>query len=98
MRHDTRRPAYVPGGSRDPFGRTALNVAVTRISEADRIHRDMEPADAFDFEARAAFAAWPSGDNMQRILTCCRNLRRCAVAPHMTDEHLRMLWKTRGEG
>jgi hypothetical protein len=89
------RPAYTPGGDRDPFRPTDLNGRVTRLSEADRLHPDLPAAEAFDREARAAFAAHPLGDPMRRILTCCRILRTCGVAPHMTDEHLRELWKTR---
>jgi hypothetical protein len=92
------RPAYTPGDKRDPFKPSNLNGRVTRITEADRLHPDLPAAEAFDREIRAAFAAYPSGDGMRRILGVCRILRRlCSPARHLTDEHLRELWKTRGE-
>lgn len=92
------RPAYIPGGAGDPFGPTALNGAVTAISEADRLHPRLAPADAFDLEVRSAFALWPSGPDLDRLIAVCRGLRRCLPeARHLTDEHLRHLWRTRYE-
>lgn len=88
-------PPPAPGSRRDPFRSQAVNTAVTRISEADRLHPGMPASDAFDLEVMAAFKAHPQGWEMRRVLTCCRNLRRCKVAPHLTDEHLRELWNER---
>lgn len=81
---------------RDVFGDPALNLAIHRIVDADTIHSRMDPAAARDLELRAAFASYPSGWAMKRVLECARNLRRVGLAPHLTDEHLRLLWRERG--
>ena len=93
------RAAYQPGRKGDPFRPSAVNVAVTRVSEADRLHPGLPPRDAVDLEVRAAFEAHPSGADVQRVLTCCRVLRRTmpGIADHLTDDHLRHLWRTRDE-
>ena len=74
-----------------------LQAAVTLITEADRHHPDLPAADAVDLEVRAAFHAFPTGDRMQRVLQVCRIMRRMvpSAASHLTDEHLRELWRTR---
>ena len=75
----------------------ALQAAVTLITEADRHHPDLPAADAVDLEVRAAFHQFPTGDRMQRVLQVCRIMRRMvpSAASHLTDEHLRELWRTR---
>ncbi len=90
-------PPAKPGSRRDWSRDQDLNTAVTRISEADRLHPGLEPTAAFDLEVRAAFNAYPDGWGMQRVLTCCRILQRGKTAVHLTDEHLRVLWKTRDQ-
>ena len=88
---------YTPGGVDDPFQPSALNVQVTRISEADRLYPGLDAADAVDLEVRAGFARWPDGAGLERLLGVCRNLRACGVFSHLTDDHMRHLWRTRGE-
>lgn len=92
-------PPPKPGSKRDWTRNHALNGAVIRITEADRLHPDLDPADAVDTEVRAAFHEFPAGDEMQRVLQVCRLMRRLvpSAASHLTDEHLRQLWRTRGE-
>lgn len=82
---------------RDVFANHALNGAVTRITEADRLHPDLPAADAVDLEVRAAFHEFPTGKDMERVLQVCRIMRRTvpSAARHLTDEHLRQLWRTR---
>ena len=84
---------------RDPLAASAVNGAVTRITEADRLHPSMSASEAVDHEIRAAFAAHPSGEDMRRVLDVCRIMRRTVphAAAHLTDDHLRHLWRTRGE-
>lgn len=83
----------------DPWADPELNCALTRISEGDRLNPRLAPRDGIDLEVRAAMAAYPQGDGLDRVLTCCRILRVTmpGIADHLTDEHLRHLWRTRGE-
>ena len=95
MSRSSHRPPSRRKRGRDPFGDDRLNEHLTRITEADRLHPHIDPAVAFDIELRAAFCDYPTGEGMRRVLTCARILRGNDTAPHLTDEHLRRLWRER---